>query len=156
MHFGQQLFKSLHNIFHLPHENSGIPQKVATRYKCFCQSQVGFFGKGFYFIKYFSDREDDNDIPLSLSQLSSGEQHEVVLIYELIFNIKKGSLILIDEPEISLHVVWQQQFLSDLKKIMDINTDFTCIIATHDLPLTEMAITYPENVSNLCFELDEN
>lgn len=86
--------------------------------------------KGFYFIKYFSDREDDNDIPLSLSQLSSGEQHEVVLIYELIFNIKKGSLILIDEPEISLHVVWQQQFLSDLKKIMDINKS-NVIIATH-------------------------
>lgn len=38
---------------------------------------------------------------------------------------------------------------------MDINTDFSCIIATHDLPLTDMAETYPENVSNLCFELDE-
>ena len=48
----------------------------------------------------------------------------------LIFNIKKGSLILIDEPEISLHVVWQQQFLSDLKKIMDINKS-NVIIATH-------------------------
>ncbi|WGL71075.1 MutS-related protein [Elizabethkingia anophelis] len=42
-----------------------------------------------------------------------------------------------------------------LRRIMDINTDFSCIIATHDLPLTDMAKTYPENVSNLCFELDE-
>lgn len=42
-----------------------------------------------------------------------------------------------------------------LRRIMDINTDFSCIIATHDLPLTDMAETYPENVSNLCFELDE-
>ncbi len=36
--------------------------------------------------------------------LSSGEQHQIVLFYELIFNSKEPSLFLIDEPEISLHI----------------------------------------------------
>ena len=67
---------------------------------------------------------------MNLSQLSSGEQHQVVLIYELIFNTKEHSIVLIDEPEISLHVVWQEQFLDDLKMITEMNKA-KAIIATH-------------------------
>jgi predicted ATP-binding protein involved in virulence len=64
------------------------------------------------------------------SELSSGEQHEVVLANQLLFDVQEGSLILIDEPELSLHVAWQQEFLSDLKKITDvIPMDF--LVATH-------------------------
>ena len=52
--------------------------------------------------------------PLDLSGLSSGEQHELVLLHELLFRAKPNTLILIDEPELSLHIAWQQQFLRDL------------------------------------------
>jgi hypothetical protein len=41
---------------------------------------------------------------LDPSSLSSGEQHELVLLYELLFKIKSNSLVLIDEPELSLHI----------------------------------------------------
>ena len=68
--------------------------------------------------------------PLKLETLSSGEQHEVVLMYELLFRTKPGSLILIDEPEISLHVAWQHEFLRDLQKIAEI-ADLDILIATH-------------------------
>jgi predicted ATP-binding protein involved in virulence len=64
------------------------------------------------------------------ASLSSGEQHELVLFYELLFKVKPNSLILIDEPELSLHVVWQQQFLSDLEDITQL-TGFDILIATH-------------------------
>ncbi len=48
-------------------------------------------------------------------RLSSGEQHELVLVYGLLFfEVEENTLVLIDEPEISLHVGWQRQFLSDL------------------------------------------
>jgi len=62
--------------------------------------------------------------------LSSGEQHELVLFYELLFKTQENSLILIDEPEISLHISWLNQFIEDLKEVikwgkMDI------LIATH-------------------------
>ncbi|MGC8541539.1 MAG: AAA family ATPase [Phycisphaerae bacterium] len=64
------------------------------------------------------------------SELSSGEQHEVVLANQLLFDVPEGALILIDEPELSLHVAWQQDFLKDLEKISGvIRMDF--LIATH-------------------------
>ncbi len=68
--------------------------------------------------------------PLSPSSLSSGEQHEVVLLYQLLFKVKPNSLILIDEPELSLHIAWQEQFLEDLAQITSLS-DFDVLIATH-------------------------
>ena len=71
---------------------------------------------------------DGNEI--SPIMLSSGEQHEIVLLFELLFKVKPNTLILIDEPEISLHVAWQQQFLKDLHGITKL-ADFDVLIATH-------------------------
>jgi predicted ATP-binding protein involved in virulence len=79
--------------------------------------------KGFYF-KTSKGKE------LKLNQLSSGEQHEVVLLYELIFKTSPNILVLIDEPEISLHITWQKEFLDDLLKIIKIQ-NFQVLIATH-------------------------
>lgn len=65
-----------------------------------------------------------------LSALSSGEQHQLVLIFELLFETARGDLILIDEPEISLHVSWQKNFINDILRIIDANP-FDAILATH-------------------------
>lgn len=78
---------------------------------------------GFYF-------KSDNGEVLNLADLSSGEQHEVVLLYELLFNTDTGALILIDEPEISLHVIWQKAFINDLEEIAKIK-DISFLISTH-------------------------
>lgn len=78
--------------------------------------------KGFLF-------ETDKGI-LSASNLSSGEQHELVLIYELLFLTNKETLVLIDEPELSLHVGWQLRFLEDLQQIIE-KTQINALIATH-------------------------
>jgi predicted ATP-binding protein involved in virulence len=67
---------------------------------------------------------------LPASKLSSGEQHEVVLFFELLFKVSPNSLILIDEPELSLHVLWQQQFLEDLSNITRLG-GFDVLLATH-------------------------
>ena len=67
---------------------------------------------------------------LDLDLLSSGEQHELVILYELLFRTSKNSLILIDEPELSLHVAWQEQFVTDLERMAEIS-DFRAILATH-------------------------
>ncbi|MBC7408804.1 MAG: AAA family ATPase [Arcicella sp.] len=79
--------------------------------------------KGFIFLT-------KNDVELKLTDLSSGEQHEVVLLYELIFKTNPNTLVLIDEPEISLHVTWQKEFLSDLLKILELQK-MQVIVATH-------------------------
>ena len=68
--------------------------------------------------------------PLELVALSSGEQHELVLLHELLFDTKPESLILIDEPELSLHVVWQEQMIDELLDIAKLaNLHF--VLATH-------------------------
>ncbi len=71
-----------------------------------------------------------NGTILPLENLSSGEQHELVLFYELLFRVIPGSLILIDEPELSLHVIWQEQFLKDVQQVTQL-TDIDIILATH-------------------------
>ena len=67
---------------------------------------------------------------LNANDLSSGEQHELVLLYLLLFKIPENSLILIDEPEISLHITWQKAFLDDMKDIIKLR-NFDIIVATH-------------------------
>jgi predicted ATP-binding protein involved in virulence len=67
---------------------------------------------------------------LPASSLSSGEQHMLILIYELLFQERRESLLLIDEPEISLHISWQLSFLNDLQRIAEINQN-DVLIATH-------------------------
>ncbi|MEQ9667347.1 AAA family ATPase [Coleofasciculus sp. G2-EDA-02] len=77
----------------------------------------------------FTFATDDGKI-LHPANLSSGEQHELVLLYELLFKVEPNSLILIDEPELSLHVEWQVQFLKDLQEITQLS-NIDVLIATH-------------------------
>jgi len=74
--------------------------------------------------------EGQNQQQLDLKLLSSGEQHEIVLTYDLLFKIAPNGLVLIDEPELSLHPSWQKRFLPDLLEIVKI-ANFDVIIATH-------------------------
>ena len=67
---------------------------------------------------------------LELDNLSSGEQHELVLHYDLLFRVPSNTVVLIDEPELSLHVAWQKRFLSDLVEIVQLS-EFDALIATH-------------------------
>ena len=73
---------------------------------------------------------DDEGRALALNDLSSGEQHELVLAYSLLFKVQENSLVMIDEPELSLHIDWQTAFLNDLLEIVRSNK-FDVILATH-------------------------
>lgn len=67
---------------------------------------------------------------LNLKELSSGEQHILVQIYELLFKAPSNSLVLVDEPELSEHLAWQALYLRTMKKIMSL-AKVQCIVATH-------------------------
>jgi predicted ATP-binding protein involved in virulence len=69
-------------------------------------------------------------VMVPLDKLSSGEQHQLVLFFELLFELRENALILIDEPELSLHVAWQKKFISDLHRIIALKK-FDVILATH-------------------------
>ena len=79
-------------------------------------------------VGFIVKRNSNVDIPLE--KLSSGEQHQLVLFFELLFELKQNALILIDEPELSLHISWQKQFISDLQRIISLN-QFDVLLATH-------------------------
>jgi predicted ATP-binding protein involved in virulence len=83
------------------------------------------YDKGFYFTSKYGDKAE-----LKLSELSSGEQHQIVLFYELIFLAETGTYYLIDEQEISLHVDWQRSFLDDISRVEKLR-GHKFIIATH-------------------------
>lgn len=73
---------------------------------------------------------DDHLREIPLDSLSSGEQHEMVLHYDLLFRVRENTVVLIDEPELSLHVAWQKEFLPDLLKIVEV-CRFDAVVATH-------------------------
>jgi predicted ATP-dependent endonuclease of OLD family len=68
--------------------------------------------------------------PIKPDALSSGEQHELVQLYDLLFRVKPGTLVLIDEPELSLHIRWQKRYLPELLEMVKLS-EFDAIIATH-------------------------
>jgi energy-coupling factor transporter ATP-binding protein EcfA2 len=90
-------------------------------HKRFTIGQFGQYG-------YRVDTPDGGSFRPSL--LSSGEQHELVILYELLFHTAPGSMLLIDEPEISLHVDWQRAFLGDLGEMARLS-EFDALVATH-------------------------
>jgi len=63
----------------------------------------------------------------SLELLSSGEKQILVLLTHLSFD--SGHLFILDEPELSLHPKWQDEFLAAVDKLMAPRTQL--IIATH-------------------------
>lgn len=68
------------------------------------------------------------DLPVSV--LSSGEQHQIVLVYDLLFHVKPNTLVMIDEPELSLHMDWQERFIGNLEKIIAVS-NIDIVLATH-------------------------
>lgn len=67
---------------------------------------------------------------IPLDRLSSGEQNELILFYYLIFECDEKHLVLIDEPEISLHIAWLDKLLPIFRKIASEN-NLQMLIATH-------------------------
>lgn len=72
----------------------------------------------------------NDEFHLELTSLSSGEQHLIVMLGKLVFGASKGDVVLIDEPEISFHPEWQEDFIDIINEIRNIK-DFKVIMATH-------------------------
>jgi predicted ATP-dependent endonuclease of OLD family len=61
--------------------------------------------------------------------LSSGESQIIVIITHLVFNPgQRANVFIIDEPELSLHVRWQELFVDAVSKA---NPDLQLLVATH-------------------------
>jgi predicted ATPase len=76
---------------------------------------------------YFKNRKSDE---IKLMDLSGGEKEMITKVFPLFISPIKDSVILIDEPESSLHPNWQNEIIS-LYKIVAQKNNNQIIIATH-------------------------
>lgn len=85
---------------------------------------------------------------IDIEFLSSGEIEILNLCTQLFFNEKK--IIIIDEPEKSLHLEWQILFGKIIDTILEYDNDLQIIIATHSPFIVSGKKT--EKIKNLKFE----
>jgi ABC-type lipoprotein export system ATPase subunit len=72
----------------------------------------------------------ENGVTLPLSGLSSGEKQIFIIFYRMLFEAPPSSFVMIDEPEISLHVSWQQKVGRAMKDIARLR-GLQIVAATH-------------------------
>lgn len=65
---------------------------------------------------YISVSHNGEERTIDLEQLSSGEKQVVSIFCYMYLALDHNTLLLIDEPELSLSVFWQETFLSDIAK----------------------------------------
>ena len=72
----------------------------------------------------------NNGTALQLNKLSSGERQILIMFYILLFHAEPGSLVILDEPEISRDVTWQQKLGDGVMDICRVRNR-QVIVATH-------------------------
>jgi ABC-type lipoprotein export system ATPase subunit len=75
-------------------------------------------------------------VNFALDNLSSGEQNLIIILFKVICTQKRGIVYYLDEPEISLHLEWQENLLDALMPSIS-NDSSQFIIATHSPYIAE-------------------
>lgn len=81
-------------------------------------------------VKIFFKKALADHMYIGTNAMSSGELSLIATAFFLNFSMLDGTVLLIDEPENSLHPDWQLGYLSRLKDLFPY-TNFECHIATH-------------------------
>ncbi len=68
------------------------------------------------------------DSEIGLSELSSGEKQLLYMLVSVFLMDEKPAILLLDEPEISLHIAWQDKLIGVLRQL---NPQCQLIITTH-------------------------
>lgn len=94
---------------------------------------------------------------IQFEDCSSGEKHMIFAFTGVLSSIGPKSVILIDEPEISLHPEWQIQYVSLLKKIFKKYDGCHFILASHSHYLvSDLESSTSSIISFRKSEMDEN
>lgn len=65
---------------------------------------------------------------IKLHQLSSGEKQLLIILLTALIRAEKPCILMMDEPELSLHVDWQETLIDNIRVL---NENVQLIIATH-------------------------
>ena len=69
-----------------------------------------------------------NEQTVRLDQISSGEKQVILILLTVLLQENKPTILLLDEPEISMHLKWQIQLID---YIQILNPNLQLIVATH-------------------------
>ncbi len=77
---------------------------------------------------FFMTEHDNRRV--EINDLSSGEKQILILFTYLVFDVatKQNPIFIIDEPELSLHLLWQKNFVNS---VLETNPKMQLILATH-------------------------
>ena len=110
---------------------SGKAKEITERIKVFFASIDTLFSNTGKKIEIDSSNrivfKTDNDT-IQLEQLSSGEKQLLIILFKVFLMDNQPFVLLMDEPEISLHISWQQDLIATIRKL---NPSCQLIIATH-------------------------
>lgn len=76
-------------------------------------------------------KQESKQSSFGIADVSSGEIHILTTVISILANIKDNSLVLIDEPEISLHPEWQTKYVNFLKTTCEGYNSCHFIMASH-------------------------
>jgi len=88
----------------------------------FSETQKQFDEKNFEFLK------EGIQLPIKPEKLSSGEKQILIILVSTLLQNRKKHILLMDEPEISLHIGWQQNLIKNIRRI---NPNCQIIVTTH-------------------------
>jgi len=77
---------------------------------------------------------------IDLAEASSGQQQMLCSMFGLLSELRDNSIVLIDEPELSLHPTWQMDFLGRLGSILEHFNGCHVILATHSPLIAQSAL----------------
>ena len=92
----------------------------------------------------------------SFIQASSGEYHLLTSFIGIFSKIEENSIILIDEPEISLHPNWQMKYMHNLNRIFESYKSCHFIIASHSHFLVSDLKEKQSSILKLFFNAQKN
>ncbi len=76
----------------------------------------------------FTKKSNDKDVEISWKALSSGEKQLIIILLTALLQRGEESILIMDEPEISMHITWQSQLLD---WIYQLNPNVQVIMSTH-------------------------
>ena len=92
---------------------------------------------------------------IRFTDLSTGEQNRILLFAKVLGAMDEGTVFLIDEPEISLHLHWQMELHERLMGLLAKLSRVHVVIATHAPVIISEAARYDkENLHNVVAVLD--
>ena len=114
-------YQHLLNLLHKLVANYDLQRRYDDRIKSFVNTCNKYLNdKTFYYnpsnltLEIFIDEKIRKNI--KLTQLSSGEKQIVSLFSKLYLESEEKSIVIIDEPELSLSLTWQQMLLPDIMR----------------------------------------